>query len=192
MSLPKGVVFDMDGTLLDTERIAEECFARACEQQDLPFHQSIYRNCIGQTGAATREILELGHGRAFDFDAFGAVWGEIYHATLQATPPEPKTGVVDLVTRLTELGVPLALATSSHRATVDMKLDDTFLGECLHILNSIFCKYLGYIVLETLRAPMPSFYLIRSRIPLMTLAAKNPVESSASESMIFPSRTISA
>ena len=133
MSLPKGVVFDMDGTLLDTERIAEECFARACEQQDLPFHQSIYRNCIGQTGAATREILELGYGRAFDFDAFGAVWGEIYHATLQATPPEPKEGVVDLVTRLTELGVPLALATSSHRATVEMKLADTFLGECLRL-----------------------------------------------------------
>lgn len=122
MNLPEGVVFDLDGTLLETERLARECFQSACQDLNLPFKAQVYDQCVGTTHEATDRLLQAGYGAQLDLSAFSARWSEHYQRVVQNEPVPVKAGVVELVERLAARGIPLAIATSSRRVTVEQKL----------------------------------------------------------------------
>ncbi len=121
--VPEGVIFDMDGTLLDSERLARACFLRAWQDLDLgEVDIEIYNRCIGCTGEESRRIMEAGFGPDFDYVAMEARWSYHYHACLDRQPVPVLPGVEDLLQHLRALGIPMAVATSSRRPTVEKKL----------------------------------------------------------------------
>ena len=69
-----GVAFDMDGTLLDTERIARACFVQAVEAVGWHMDEVAYNRCIGCTGQQTRDIIMAAYGTQFPYDAMQAAW----------------------------------------------------------------------------------------------------------------------
>ena len=138
LSSPKAMVFDMDGTLLESERLARRCFLAACA--DVGWAQvdvTVYDRCVGTTYEATRAILRDGLGPAFPIDAMEERWSQRYHAHIRSEPLPRKPGVEALIARLYDAGIPLALATSSQREVTEIKLRMTGL---LEFFDTLVCS----------------------------------------------------
>jgi len=121
---PSGVVFDMDGTLLDTERPAQLAFARAIEFLGYPFDASAYARCLGTTFAETQVILRQVYGDGLNMEALGEAWSANFAAASQDTPIKLQPGIDDLLDCLADLRIPMAVATSNQRDICEASLSD--------------------------------------------------------------------
>ena len=122
---PDGVLFDMDGLLLDSERLARDAFVRACEDHGWPADLDSYQRCIGSTYEKTREILVAAYGADFPYETVDASWHHHYHARLADGPVPVKAGAEALLAHLWARQVPMALVTSTRRETAVTKLEAT-------------------------------------------------------------------
>ena len=125
LARPQAIIFDMDGTLLDSERIAYETFVATCAQHGLTAEPALYRRCIGTRGEQTRQVLRDAFGPELALDAFWDHWSNLYriHAIEQVVPV--KTGAITLLTLLNEMNIPCAVATSTRRVIALRKLGNT-------------------------------------------------------------------
>jgi HAD superfamily hydrolase (TIGR01509 family) len=120
--VPAGLVFDMDGLLLDSERLALEAFVAACRRCGVEPDVAHYLPCIGTTHASTLAILRQGYGAEFPLDDVVVEWSRIYGARVHDEPVPLKPGARDALECVTAAGIPVAVATSTARATAEHKL----------------------------------------------------------------------
>jgi HAD superfamily hydrolase (TIGR01509 family) len=133
---PAGVIFDMDGLLLDSERLARDAFVAACDEHGWEVDLAVYHSCIGSTSEATRSILCEHFGENFPYETVDASWSRHYHARLAKAPVPVKPGARLLLELLAAADVPRALATSTRREVAERKLRDT---ELLSLLPFQVC-----------------------------------------------------
>ena len=124
MLLPRpvrAVVFDMDGLLVDSETVyCEALTAQAAEMgHDLP--PDVLKRMIGHSWAGSAVVLREHFGDGFDTDRLRDGSIERFYELAQAEIAL-KTGVMELLDHLDELGLPRAICTSSRRADVDHHL----------------------------------------------------------------------
>jgi HAD superfamily hydrolase (TIGR01509 family) len=116
---PGAMLFDLDGTLVDTVQTRIDAWLEALAEAGLPTTRERLAPLIGADGKRlAREIAAL-DGVALDderAEAIDARCGEIYER--RNADPRPLPGVLTLVTALEERSVPWAIATSSRRAQV--------------------------------------------------------------------------
>ena len=110
---PAAIVFDMDGLLLDTERIVLDGFLHACRTHGLPPDPDAYHRCIGTTVERTRELLIEGYGPDFPYDTIVASWNGYCDERLARRPPPLKPGAREVLETVRRLAIPCALATST-------------------------------------------------------------------------------
>jgi HAD superfamily hydrolase (TIGR01509 family) len=120
---PRAVVFDMDGLLLDSERICMSIFADLCTQYGFAFDRIAYGRCIGTNRAGTRRVLQDGYGTEFPYEAIEDEWMSRYEARVLAEPVPLKTGAMAVLECLRERRVPIALATSTQAPLACRKLE---------------------------------------------------------------------
>lgn len=116
----QAAVFDMDGLLLDTEKLCMQIFRQACETLNLPFHQDVYLSIIGQNSVAIEKVFRRAYGD--DLDALHEEWRVNYNAIVKHQAIPVKDGVIELLTWLKERGIPIAVATSTHKDVANKKL----------------------------------------------------------------------
>lgn len=117
------VIFDMDGLLLDTERVALTVFNETCERFGFAPRLEVFARCLGVNKETSERVLAQGLEGVADPAAFGRAWDEAY-AARQALEPAPlKDGVTALLDHLGALGLPAAVATSSATERARAKLD---------------------------------------------------------------------
>lgn len=121
------VIFDMDGLLIDSERIALDTFSIACEEFGLGNQKSLFMAGIGRNGPTHDQLLKDGFGTHIDFPAFKKAWKDRYHEFMNHKPIPVKRGALDLLQHLTTLGIPRAVATSTERNLALIKLERTAL-----------------------------------------------------------------
>jgi HAD superfamily hydrolase (TIGR01509 family) len=116
---PPAVIFDLDGTLVDTVETRIKAWLSVFVEEGIPAERVQVSALIGLDGRrlaheiaqAARMVLKPGRDEAID-----ARCGAIFERLNQR--PRPLPGVSQLLERLTATGVPWAIATSSRREQI--------------------------------------------------------------------------
>jgi HAD superfamily hydrolase (TIGR01509 family) len=119
---PAAVVFDMDGLLLDSERLALEAFVAACRSCGFEPDLNAYLPCIGTPPATTRVLLLEGYGPGFPYDEIAAEWSRIYREIALDRPVPLKPGARAALEIVAASGRPVGIATSTAQAIARRKL----------------------------------------------------------------------
>jgi HAD superfamily hydrolase (TIGR01509 family) len=118
--LPEAVIFDMDGLMIDSERVSLACWSQAAQEHALPFTDEFW---LGMVGLGDRDCEQrlLQH---IDADAVAALFArchDLYEArTQQGLPLRP--GIVEILELLQAHGIPRAVATSTRQPRASRKL----------------------------------------------------------------------
>jgi len=110
----EAVVFDLDGLLIDSEGLAAQAWRQALATYGATLSDAEIDAMFGMRIVDDAALLIRRHGLPTSVDALVAQRGDITRTLLRASL-QPMPGAVELVRRLSEHGVPLALATSGQR-----------------------------------------------------------------------------
>jgi HAD superfamily hydrolase (TIGR01509 family) len=132
----RGVIFDMDGLLVDTERVYYDALLAAALSVEHEMTDAFACSMIGVPGPECVVMIQEHYGPAFPMDRFGAEYDRLVAARL-ATDIPLRTGARELVTYLAARGIPRAIATSSRRPTVERYMRGVGL---LEHFDAIVCR----------------------------------------------------
>jgi HAD superfamily hydrolase (TIGR01509 family) len=116
------VIFDMDGLLLDSERLAQDAFIAVCDSLGIKVDLLVFQRCIGTNEALSSQILQDGLPASVDVTSFREQWVTIYHGLTNDKKIPVKEGVTELLDYLHTLRIPAAVATSTRTAAATQKL----------------------------------------------------------------------
>jgi len=115
------VIFDMDGLLLDTERVYRVVLHKACAAHGYEMTDALFHSLIGVPGPAGFAIIRSHFGDAFPMENYKKSIAD-YVEEFFAEGVPLKAGAGELLQGLTAQGMPIALATSSGRVTAERHL----------------------------------------------------------------------
>ena len=94
---PEAVVFDMDGTLLNSETAARAAFMLAIVDLGFDYDADAYNRCIGTSHAGTEAILKAAYGASYDHEKLHHRWGARFSEYKQRHPIAIKPGVCEVL-----------------------------------------------------------------------------------------------
>src|SRR5687767_4031627 len=109
------VVFDMDGTLLDTESVFRDVVFAVCGELGFEMTHDVHLSMVGSSHEATNKLLVEAYGVSFPYAIFDEQCREMFRHRMAETVPV-KEGVVESLGELRRRGLPAAVATSSRSA----------------------------------------------------------------------------
>ena len=115
------VIFDVDGLMIDSERIWSEAFEKAGKVLGIPVSgKDIFCEVVGKSGEDSKRIIEKYLHE--DTETFRSMAHEIgFHELSQHIPVKP--GLYELLDTLEELQIPKAVATSTVYELTKQRLD---------------------------------------------------------------------
>jgi HAD superfamily hydrolase (TIGR01509 family) len=116
------VIFDMDGLMLDTERIALVVWRQAAAELGFDLTDDVAHRMVGRTSATNRLMLQMHFGERFSYDALLALADARYRETLERDGVPRKDGLIELLDDLSARSIPRAVATSTARDLARHKL----------------------------------------------------------------------
>lgn len=116
------VLFDMDGLMLDTERLAHRAWTQAMLERGYTLDETSYLRLIGRTVADVQGILSEIFGDSIPYADIYARRRALYDLEIAANGVAVKPGLLELLDYLETHQVPKAVASSTHHPSVVMKL----------------------------------------------------------------------
>lgn len=144
------IVFDMDGVLIDSERIVYKAWMQIGEELGLPGMHELFFRCMGTSHASTARIFSELFGSSFDYLSFRSRLRACYLESVKDRIPL-KEGALEILAALKEHGWKIALASSSRQASVMFNLERSGL---LPFFDSLQC---GDMIANG--KPAPDIYL---------------------------------
>jgi HAD superfamily hydrolase (TIGR01509 family) len=120
---PEAVLFDLDGTLVDTVATRIDAWTQALDQSGFPTTRDQLAPMIGLDGRRLAREVAAQAGRPIDehrSEEIDKLSGEIYE---HLNRPKPLPGVARIVAAIETAGIPWAIATSSRKDQVKKSID---------------------------------------------------------------------
>jgi len=115
------VIFDMDGLMFDTERLARDAWRRAMAEHGYALDDDLYLAAVGLTLEGACRVFVDAFGPELPIDDVEAAKAGYLREMLEPGPPL-KHGLLDLLDGLEALGLPKAVASATARAEVGRRL----------------------------------------------------------------------
>ncbi len=119
----KAVIFDMDGLMIDSERVTYEEYVKKLSQLGYSFNEPTYRQCLGKNKQGICQVFYDNFGQVFPMKE---VWDDVHVAIDERLEQEVpiKKGLTELLHYLKEHNYKTIVATSSARNRVDKILNN--------------------------------------------------------------------
>jgi HAD superfamily hydrolase (TIGR01509 family) len=125
MRRPYAVIFDMDGLMLDTERLAPLAWSDAAQAIGVEFDMGLLPSMVGRNFQDCQEIVVDRYGAEYPTADLMRAWHVAYDAIVARDGIALKPGLLELLDWLEREDVPKAVATSTRRDRAQAKLDQT-------------------------------------------------------------------
>lgn len=131
-SRPSAVVCDMDGLLVDSERMERRVWQRVAQELDIELSDERFATFVGHSGDRNDALLRHYFGEAFDVPRFRAMCHRGFHDLVEREGVTLRPGAREWLAFVSNLGIPLGLATSSGPVAVQQRL-----GDVLHLFAAV-------------------------------------------------------
>ena len=118
-----GVIFDMDGTMFDTERMWATFWEPALAALGLPYREGLAEAARGTAGVTTRNVVRQFYGPDCDTEAIVDSLHRVADEVFFSAPVPKKPGLDALLAWLKARHIPMAVASSSREAMIRHNLD---------------------------------------------------------------------
>ncbi|MGD0862758.1 MAG: HAD-IA family hydrolase [Candidatus Limnocylindrales bacterium] len=122
----QAILFDWDGTIVDSMPAVLETEAAICRHFNLPFDESIFRRTFSPNWRRMCHSLGIPEDRN---EEASQIWAATFHSDQMRSFP----GIEDALARLAAAGFTLGLVTSSHRVEVEPQLARLGLDELITV-----------------------------------------------------------
>lgn len=109
------VIFDMDGLMFDTERIAIRTWERAAKEFGFTIDEALIIKTIGRNLLDTKKIFLTSLGNSFPFDDIQQLQVKYAQEEVRKNGVPIKEGLHELIHSCKEHGISMAVATSTER-----------------------------------------------------------------------------
>ena len=132
----RGVLFDMDGVVLDTEKLYTHFWMEAAHFYGFPMtrEQALGMRSLG--GGAAQEQIRRYFGDEADYFAIRAKRIEMMNAFVEENGVEPKPGIRELLSFLKEKGIRCAITSSAGLPTIRAHLGQVGIADRFDALCS--------------------------------------------------------
>ncbi len=123
------VLFDMDGLMFDTERVALDAWLAVTRRMGAPLDRALVMRMIGRNNRDAAAILRDAVGDALDYAAASPSVYDEMNRMMAAGGPPIKEGLYPLLDAIAKRGLPAALVSGSPTAAVASYLAKTRLTD---------------------------------------------------------------
>ena len=119
-----GVIFDMDGTMFDTERMWATFWDPALKALGLPYKEGLAEAARGTAGETTRNVVRSFYGPDCDADGIVESLHRVADEVFLSAPVPKKPGLDELLAWLDANHIPMAVASSSRVHVIEGNLNN--------------------------------------------------------------------
>lgn len=129
------VIFDLDGTLIDTEALGWQAGRIAFAEQGIELEEDLFHQLVGKDKASGGKIIRA-HYADVDMDAIDRRWQEVVGDLYSDGIPH-KPGLLDALAAVDAAGLPKAICTSSQQGEAELKMSVTGLDAYFDVVVTV-------------------------------------------------------